>query len=121
MPYLIPRTSQPVTLDANGNGQTQFSIDNSNQRWIIDYVSVATDQAPTATPIPRVVLFLDSIDNGHIEGGTSSGNFDFSTGRTILYPDSVLYVVWTGGIQGTRAWASIKGTFDPAGLPLSDR
>lgn len=120
MPYLIPRTSQPITLDANGNGQTEFVIDNSNRRWIIDYVSVATDQAPTATPIPRAVIYRNSIDNGHVEGGTSSGNFDFSQGRTILYPDDTLYVVWSGGIPGSRAWATIKGTFDPAGAPLSD-
>lgn len=120
MPYLIPR-SQTVTLDASGNGQVAFSIDNSNVRWVIDQTNVATDQANNATPIPAADTYLNQIAPQAWQGGTYSGNKDIGTGRVVLYPDNVYYVVWTGGIPGSHATAVIAGTFDPQGTPIADR
>ena len=119
MPYLIPR-SDSVALDGDGNGQVTFAIDNTNQRWIIDTVSVQTSQAPTATPIPQAMVFLDDTTPQGLQGGTFAGSMDTAAGRCILYPDNMMIVAWTGGVPGTTATATIAGTFDPAGVPLQD-
>lgn len=120
--YLIPR-SQKTQLDANGNGQVEFEIDNGNARWIVDDLRVRTLTAAgqiTATPVPRAEVFRNNIAPQYSEGGTYSGNFDQAGGRTILYPGDVLYVVWTGGVPGSTAVAILAGTFDPPGTPLRD-
>ena len=119
MPYLIPRSAS-VTLDANGNGQVTFAIDNTNVRWILDYVKVLTNQAATATPVPQANTYKNQVQPQNWEGGTYSGNLDIASGRTILYEGDTLFVVWSGGIPGSVATAVIDGTFDPAGVPLSD-
>lgn len=119
MPYLIPR-SLSVTLDGSGNGQVAFTIDNTNQRWIIDQVKVLTSQGPTQLPVPRAQTYRNQVAPQFAEGGTYSGNFDVSTGRTILYTGDTLFVVWTGGVPGSLATAVIAGTFDPAGTPIQD-
>lgn len=120
MPILIPRTSTQITLDANGNGQTTFAIDNTNARWVLDEIHVFTDQALTATPIPSVKTYKNAVTPQGFQGGTFSGQLGYASGRVVLYPDDVLYVVWTGGIPSTHAWATIGGTFDRAGAKIQD-
>lgn len=115
MPYLRPR-SQSAKLDVNGATVMSWQIDNLNQRWIIDYVSVQTDQPSSATPIPTVRFTLGQV----FVGGSQAGNLDVASGRVILYPDDVLTATWAGGVPGSTATATIAGTFDPAGLPLQD-
>jgi hypothetical protein len=117
--YLIPR-SQSKVLDAGGGGFVAFAIDNTNVRWVIDEVTVETNQAPVSTPVPQCRFRLQDPVNGLSQGGTSSGNFDTATGRVVLYTGDVLYAVWTGGIAGSLATATIGGTFDPAGADLGD-
>lgn len=120
MPYLQPRSGS-VTLDATGAGTVTFSVDNTNQRWIIDWVTVQTNQAPAATPVPRVISYQNQVGApAGFRGGSNSGNLDSAQGRVILYPDDILYFVWSGGIPGSVATAVIAGTFDPAGVPLQD-
>ena len=120
MPFLQPR-SDGVVLDGSGNGQVSFVIDNTNVRWIIDQVNVATSQPDNSIPVPRGDVYLNQVAPQNWEGGTSSGNRDIATGRSILYAGDVLYVVWTGGRPGDTATAIIRGTFDPAGVPIQDR
>lgn len=119
MGYLIPRTAT-VTLDGNGNGQVTFAIDNTNQRWVLDAVGVATDQALNTTPIPRADTYVNGTSNQNWRGGTFNGQRDLSSGRIVLYTGDTLYVVWTGGIPGSHATAVIDGTFDAAGATLDD-
>jgi hypothetical protein len=119
MPYLIPRT-QNTTLDASGNGQVTFAIDNTNQRWIIDAVTVQTSQAPASTPVPQALVYRNAVTPQALEGGTYNGNFDTASGRVILYEGDTIYVTWSGGIPGSTATAIIHGTFNPAGVPLKD-
>lgn len=119
MLYLQPRAAS-VKLDATGKGTVTFEIDNTNQRWVIDSAGCTTDQAADVTPIPRFDVYLNGTDNTHWRGGTDNGRRDLATGRVVLYPGDVLYGVWTGGIPGSTATALIDGTFDPAGVPLSD-
>lgn len=117
MPYLIPRPKS-VVLDGNGNGTVSFSIDNSNQRWIIDEVAVQTSQAQTATPVPVCIFRTGDPVTGTFQGGTASGNLDVATGRIILYAGDTLYATWEGGVAGSTATATIGGTFTPAGAEL---
>lgn len=119
MPFLIPR-SHATTLDANGNGQVEFSIDNTNQRWSIDAMSLHNTAALDSTPVPRVDIYQNTISGAGFRGGTDNGIRDVATGRLIMYPDDVIYVTWTGGIPGSEVAATIDGTFDPAGVPIQD-
>lgn len=118
MPYLIPRSAS-VTLDDTGSGQVEFQIDNTNQRWIVDSISVFTSQAAGSSPVPQAMVFLDDVAPLHLQGGTNSGSLDTGQGSCILYPDNMLIVVWSGGIPGSTATAVISGSYDPAGVPLS--
>lgn len=117
MPYLIPRP-ESVVLDGTGAGFVAFAIDNSNQRWIVDEVAVQTDQAQTATPVPTCIFRTGDPYTGTFQGGTASGNLDVATGRIILYAGDTLYALWEGGIPGSKATATIGGTFTPAGAEL---
>lgn len=117
MPDLIPRPKS-VTLDGSGNGTVQFSIDNHNQRWVVNYVHVLTSQAVSATPVPVCQFYKNGTGATQSVGGTYSGNLDTATGRVILFADDVLYAVWSGGIPGSVATAIISGTWDPDGAPL---
>lgn len=120
MPYLQPR-SQNATIDANGNATVSWQIDNTNQRWIVDYVTVQTNQAQNATPIPQCRFYKNLPGQPQaFVGGTNSGQMDTATGRVVLFPDDVLYAVWSGGIPGTVATGVIGGTFDRAGVPIED-
>lgn len=119
MPRLIPRSLSTV-LDGGGGGQVAFAIDNSNRRWSIDSVGTQTNQAPNTAPVPRATTYKNITGPQGFEGGTNSGNFDASSGRTDLYEGDVLYVVWTGGIPGTTATATINGDFTPAGAMPED-
>jgi hypothetical protein len=115
--YLIPR-DKSVTLDSNGNGNVDFSIDNTNVRWVIDLVSVETNQAANSTPVPTCVFRLNDPVTGKFLGGTQSGALDTGNGRAILFTGDTLYAVWSGGIPGSIATATISGTFDPAGAKI---
>jgi hypothetical protein len=115
--YLIPRSLSAV-LDANGNGQVGFSIDNSNQQWVIDGVTVQTDSLANATPVPTATVYLNNIEPSGFHGGTYSGNLDTATGGAVLFDGDTLYVVWSGGIPGSKATATIHGQFTRAGEPI---
>jgi hypothetical protein len=123
MPFLTPRSKNTV-LDASGNGQVTFEIDNTNQRWVLDTVVVQVVEEDgvtivTAAPIPVANTYLNQVSASGWRGGTQSGNQDQAAGRAILYTGDVLYVVWSGGVPGKTANATIDGTFDPAGMKLS--
>jgi hypothetical protein len=115
--YLAPR-SFPVTLDGNGNGNVAISIDNSNVRWIIDNIAVETNQAANTSPIPRCVFRMGDPVSGKFLGGTDSGALDTGSGRAILYAGDVMYAIWSGGVPGSIATATVTGTFDPAGATI---
>lgn len=119
MPYLQPR-SKNVVLDANGNGQVVFAVDNTNQRWIITGGGCLTDQAAGSAPVPRCDAYQGAVTPQGWRGGTDNGVRDQFTGTVVLYPDDTLYFVWAGGVPGSTATAVITGTFDRAGVPLSD-
>lgn len=119
MGYLRPRTGQ-VTLDGTGAGTVELAIDNTNQRWLVDYVTVQTNQAAGATPVPRCLTYQNVVSQQGFIGGTNNGAMDTAQGRIVMYPDDVVKFVWSGGIPGSVATATISGTFVPAGVPLRD-
>ncbi len=115
--YLSPRPFK-VTLDGNGNGNVAISIDNTNVRWVIDKVSVETNQAANTSPIPRCVFRMGDPVSGTFLGGTESGSLDTGDGRAILFAGDTMYAVWSGGVPGSIATATVTGTFDPAGATI---
>lgn len=75
------RQSGQVTLNANGVGTLSFTPDSANQRWVITYIAINTNQAATATVVPQCTLALNTTDYTQLgqnnNRGTSwSGNND---------------------------------------------
>jgi hypothetical protein len=113
--YLKPRPGS-AAVAADGSATVTFEIDNTNARWVIDEVTVQTSQAPGSVPVPQARLYLNFPGQQEaFQGGSNSGNMDTAAGRVVLYAGDILYVIWSGGIPGTKATAIIGGTFDPAG------
>jgi hypothetical protein len=115
--YLSPRPFS-VRLDGNGNGFVAIEIDNTNVRWVIDKVSVQTNQAANSAPVPQCVFRMGDPVTGIFLGGTSSGSLDTGDGRAILFAGDTMYAVWSGGVPASIATATITGTFDPAGATI---
>src|SRR5690348_778984 len=119
MPYLQPRSGN-VVLDADGNGNVEFSIDGNSQRWVIDGGGCLTDQAPGSMPVPKCDVYQGQVTAAGWRGGTYNGQRDQFGGTMVLYPDDVMIFAFTGGVPGSTATAIITGTFDPYGVPLAD-
>ena len=118
------RTSGQVTLDANGNGVLTFSSNSANQRWVVTYVNINTNQSATATVVPQCTLALNTTDitqmgqsNNH---GTSwTGNNDTFSASIDVGPMDYLSLLFTAPpgstpvqiaqLAGVIAGASIQG------------
>jgi hypothetical protein len=98
-----------VVLDASGNGTVEFLIPYS-QRWAITRITVSTViQIP---PIPRALVYRNSIIASAIVDGTYTGTLDTSdiTGGLVFEGGEKILVRWTGGTVGDTATASLGGT-----------
>lgn len=124
LPGEIPgelKKSGTVTLTAFG-GLLGFSPDHANQRWEVDSVVTATDQAATATTIPVATLAINSpvlglISPGNQRGATYSGNQDTFAGLIKVGPCDELDVHYTPPqgqsgtpLSGVHASVVITGT-----------
>lgn len=99
-----------VTLDGSGNGQVQFDVRSSNQRYKIKYVTVSTNQALTQQPYPTVTTYNGSVQSpGLSEGATWTGNQDTFHGQWIIDACDDLIVAFVGGVAGSIASAIIEG------------
>jgi hypothetical protein len=75
------RNSGQVTLNANGVGTLSFTPDSANQRWVITYVTINTNQLATATVVPQCTLAMNTTDitqlsQSNSQGTSWSGNND---------------------------------------------
>lgn len=102
------KKSGQVTLNAAGNAVLQFYPDHANQRWEVDSVVVATNQAATATTVPYVSLALNTVDAatasaGNAQGSTWNGNSETFTGKILVGECDFLAVLFTPptGSSGT--------------------
>jgi len=110
-----------VILTING-GVITFSPDHANQRWVIDSVTVNTDQSATATVVPIAQLALNTVirstmSPGNDYGSTWSGNRGTFTGKMNVGPcdfASVLFYCPDGqdasALVGVKAFAVLRGT-----------
>lgn len=97
-------------LGSNGNGSVTFAVNHSNQRWIIRYIGVSSDQAPTTTPYPTAVVYEGPQQAGMADGATWTGNQDTFTGRFVMDACTDLTVAFTGGVVGSNITVIIEGT-----------
>lgn len=99
-----------VTLDVSGNGSVQFNVRHANQRWIIEYITVSTNQASTTAPYPTATVYEGPQQAGMSDGATWTGNQDTFHGRFVMDACIDLIVGFTGGVVGSVATVVIEGT-----------
>lgn len=99
-----------VTLDSSGNGSVTFIVRHANQRWIITYIGVSTNQSPSTAPYPTATVYEGPQQAGMADGATWTGNQDTFTGRFVMDAGTDLTVAFTGGIVGSVATVVIEGT-----------
>lgn len=98
-----------VTLNASGYGYVTFQPD-SFRTWTVTGINVLTNQAATATPVPRVKVYLGGL-GGRVIAQTWMGNGATASGNPEqVQPSQQLVVEWSGGISGSRATAYLSGT-----------
>lgn len=93
------KTSGSVTLGAGGTGAVSFSPDSANQRWVIDEITVTTNQAATATVVPYATPALNTNDistmsQGNQRGTSWAGNNDKFTGELDVGPCDFMSVLF---------------------------
>jgi hypothetical protein len=103
------RRRQSVTLDGSGNGAVTFTVWHANQRWVIEYVGVSTNQAPTTAPYPTATVYEGPQQAGMSDGATWTGNQDTFRGRFVMDACTDLTVAFTGGVAGSAATVIIEG------------
>jgi hypothetical protein len=102
-----------------------FDTDSANQRWVVNYISITTNQAATATVVPQCTLALNTTDitqlsQANSRGTSWSGNNDtFSASIDVGPCDyvSLLFAAPPGStptqiaeLAGVIAGATINGT-----------
>jgi hypothetical protein len=103
--------SGSVLLDASGNGTVEILVPYS-QRWRITRITVSTViQIP---PIPRCVVYRNSIAASSIVDGTYTGSQDTSdmNSPTVFEGGEKIVVRWTAGTVGDTATVNIAGTLE---------
>lgn len=101
-PMTFPRSAQ-TTLDSLGNGTAVIGV--SGGDWIVTATTVAVS---SSTKQPKAVLYRGVIAPSNQIGGTYTGAFDTSTGRTLLQNGQQLLCQWTGGDAGANATVTLN-------------
>jgi hypothetical protein len=99
-----------VTLDGAGHGTVTLQPP-GYRMWRITTINVRTDQAPTATPVPRCTVYLGGV-GGLIIAQTWMGSGATATGDLTVQPSMPVVIEWTGGVPGSRATVYLYGTMD---------
>lgn len=108
-PVGLYRSRRSVTLDASGNGSVTFDVRSSNQRYIVEWVVVSTNQAVTQTPYPTATLYEGPQQAGMADGASWTGNQDVFHGKFVIDAGTDLTVAFTGGVAGSVATAVASG------------
>lgn len=98
-----------VVLSASGAGTVQLAP-GSYERWHITRIGVFTNDAATATVVPRCDVYLTSVGSVNWVGGTLSGNLDASDEDLWLEKNQPIIAVFSGGNAGSTATLSVFGT-----------
>lgn len=106
-----------VTLDGSGNGQVQFDVRSSNQRYKIRWVTVTTNQSPNTAPYPNVTIYEGTAQAGLSDGATWTGNQDTLSGQFIIDACTDMIAQFVGGVPGSIGTVTIEGVNElPAAL-----
>lgn len=100
-----------VTLDGTGSGTVELGPGVPNggpPNWDVTSLVVTTNRVNRA-PIPRVVVYLDSVAPGNILCVSPNGSFGQANGSQKLSRGSKLVAVWTGGQAGDIATLTVNG------------
>jgi hypothetical protein len=103
------RRRASVTLDGSGNGSVNFDVRSSNQRYIIGFITVSTNQPSTTAPYPTATVYEGPQQAGMADGATWTGNQDVFRGRFVMDAGTDLTVAFTGGVAGSVATVVIEG------------
>lgn len=100
--------SGSVVLDAGGDGTVELLVPYS-QRWHVSRITVSTViQIP---PIPRAVVYRNSVAAAAIVDGTYTGSQDTSDLNTpaVFEGGEKIVVRWTDGTVGDTATVNVAG------------
>ena len=95
-------------LDATGALQLSIGPDAGPANWRVTSVIVQTNR-PYQAPIPRVQLYLDTVDPTNSLGLGPDGSFGTFVGDQTLSRGSHIIAVWSGGQAGDRATVTVNG------------
>lgn len=103
--------SGSVVLDGAGHGIVSLAPE-SFRTWTVTGINVATDQAPTSTPVPRCVVHLGAV-GGQRVAQTWMGNQASAGGSpVVVQPSQPLVVEWIGGVPGSTATVWLYGQME---------
>lgn len=103
------RNRKSVTLDGSGNGSVTFDVRSSNQRYVVGFITVSTNQNPTVAPYPTATIYEGPQQAGMADGATWTGNQDVFRGRFVMDAGTDLTVGFTGGVAGSVATVVVEG------------
>jgi hypothetical protein len=103
------RNRKSVTLDGSGNGSVSFDVRSSNQRYVVGFITVSTNQASTTAPYPTATVYEGPQQAGMADGATWTGNQDVFRGRFVMDAGTDLTVAFTGGVAGSVATVVVEG------------
>lgn len=99
-----------ITLDGAGGGTAMLGPDSAKgpANWHVTGVIVQTDR-PGQAPIPRVVVYLDTLSASGTQGLSYDGSFAQGATSLTLSRGQKLICVWSGGQSGDQASLTLTG------------
>lgn len=101
-------TGGSVVLDGTGGGRVSLGPVQGPPNWEVTSIVTQTNR-PGAAPIPRVQLYLDSVDPTNSLGLRYDGSWGQASGSQKLVRNQVIIAVWTGGQAGDIATLTVNG------------
>jgi hypothetical protein len=104
-----------VVLNAQGAGTAQVGPRSARESWVVDVVSVKTNQtAATIVNEPQCKIYAgsDTSDSNYVDT-TLSGATGDSTGRASgksVVCGQYVFAVWAGGDAGAQGRLNVTGT-----------
>jgi hypothetical protein len=103
--------SQRAVLGNQGFARLQFAVTSANRKWHIAAIVCTTNQTNDQQPYPNVDCHLGMYQQDALRiGSTWIGNQNVLTGDFDMDDGTDLFVAFSGGIPGSIATATIRGT-----------
>jgi hypothetical protein len=95
-------------LDATGAATVVIGPDQGPANWHVTSLVFQTNRVNKA-PVPRVQIYLDTVDPTNSLCVSSNGSWGQAVGDQTLSRGSHLVAVWTGGQAGDNATITVNG------------